>query len=85
MLFSSKSKGFFVEKSAHTVLLARTSSANAPMVVEEVRECAADDAEALAAAMTKARAVAETAPGSACGFGAPARAWRRSDHHSLPR
>lgn len=53
MLFSKKSKGFFVEKSAHTVLLARTSAAAAPLLVEDVRECAADDASALAAAMAE--------------------------------
>jgi len=43
MLFSAKSKGFYVEKSVHSVLMARTSSPNGPMVVEDVRECAADD------------------------------------------
>lgn len=79
MLFSSKSKGFFVEKSAHTVLLARTSSANAPMVVEEVRECAADDAEALAAAMTELQP--KKAPSgymqAVCGVYPPKRVVRR--------
>lgn len=79
MLFSSKSKGFFVEKSAHTVLLARTSSPNAPMVVEEVRECAADDAEALAAAITELQP--KKAPSgymqAVCGVYTPKRVVRR--------
>lgn len=51
MLFSAKLKGYFVERSAHSVRLARTSSLASPMVVEEVRECAAGDAEALAEAI----------------------------------
>lgn len=53
MLFKAKLKGFFVEKGPHSVLLARTSSPVAPMVVEEVRECAVGDSAALAAAMTE--------------------------------
>jgi|UniRef100_UPI004049D4DB hypothetical protein len=53
MLFKAKLKGFFVEKGPHSVLLARTSSPEAPMVVEEVRECASGDVAALAAAMTE--------------------------------
>jgi Tfp pilus assembly PilM family ATPase len=53
MLFKAKLKGFFVEKGPHSVLLARTSSPEAPMVVEEVRECALGDVDALAAAMTE--------------------------------
>ena len=51
MLFSAKLKGFFLEQSAHSVLLARTSSAIAPMVVEEIIECPAGDSVALAAAV----------------------------------
>jgi Tfp pilus assembly PilM family ATPase len=47
MLFSAKSKGYFVEKSDHRYLLARTSSTVAPMVIEEVRECPTGDAAAL--------------------------------------
>lgn len=79
MLFSSKSKGFFVEKSAHTVLLARTSSPNAPMVVEEVRECAADDAQAMAAAIAELQP--KKAPSgymqAVCGVYTPKRVVRR--------
>jgi Tfp pilus assembly PilM family ATPase len=39
MFFSKKTKGFFVEMNEGSVLLARTSSATAPMEVEELREC----------------------------------------------
>jgi len=79
MLFTSKSKGFFVEKNAHTVLLARTSSPQAPLVVEEVRECAADDAAGLSAAITELQP--KKAPSgylqAACGVYTPKRVVRR--------
>jgi len=48
MLFSVKSKAFFIDYSEHAILVARTSSATAPMVVEDIRECAPDDEAALA-------------------------------------
>lgn len=48
MLFSPATKGYFVELSEHAILLARTSSANAPFTVEDMRECAPGDAAALA-------------------------------------
>lgn len=51
MLFSAKPKGFYVEHNDHAVMLARTSSVEAPLVVEEVRECAPGDAAALAEAI----------------------------------
>lgn len=51
MLFSPKTKGFFVEVSDHAVLLARTSSWDCPMTLEEVRECPPDDRDALAEAI----------------------------------
>lgn len=47
MLFSAKLKGFFVDQSDQATLLARTSSPTAPLVVEEVQECATDDPAAL--------------------------------------
>jgi Tfp pilus assembly PilM family ATPase len=53
MLFSAKPKGYFVEKSDHGILLARTSSPVVPFTIEEVRECAADDPQALAAAISQ--------------------------------
>jgi hypothetical protein len=47
MLFSQKTKGFFVELNDHAVMLARTSSATAPFTVEDMRECPPGDAAAL--------------------------------------
>lgn len=38
MLFSQKTKGFFVERNDHAVMLARTSAAAAPFTVEEMVE-----------------------------------------------
>jgi hypothetical protein len=51
MFFSSKTKGYFVEQSDYTMLLARTSAPKAPMVVEELRMCPVNDAEAIAEAI----------------------------------
>jgi len=48
MLFSKKNSSFFIDANDHAVLLARTSSANAPLIIEEVRECPANDPAALA-------------------------------------
>jgi hypothetical protein len=51
MFFSKKTKGFFVEMNESSVLLARTSSASAPMEVEEMRECGLHDQAAIAEAL----------------------------------
>lgn len=51
MLFSAKTKGFFVEQNDHSVLLARTSAPTAPCVIEELRECPVNDIAALATAL----------------------------------
>jgi hypothetical protein len=51
MFFSSKTKGYFVEQSDHAMLLARTSAPEAPMVVEELRQCPVGDADAIAEAI----------------------------------
>jgi Tfp pilus assembly PilM family ATPase len=51
MLFSAKPKGYFVEKTDHGFLLARTSGLEAPLTIEEVRECPADNPESLLAAI----------------------------------
>ncbi|MCC6415151.1 MAG: hypothetical protein IT582_04500 [Opitutaceae bacterium] len=79
MFFAAKTKGYFIEKSAHTVLLARTSAASGPMLVEEVRECASDDAEAMAAAVADLQP--KRAPGgymqAVCGVYPPKRLVRR--------
>jgi hypothetical protein len=53
MLFSAKSKGYFVEQNDNVIRLARTSAPAAPFVVEEVRECIPDNAAALTAAITQ--------------------------------
>jgi hypothetical protein len=45
--FSKKTKGFFVDINAEAVLMARTSSPDAPMVVEEMREVPAADEAAV--------------------------------------
>jgi hypothetical protein len=47
MLFSQKTKGFFIEVNDHAIMLARTSSAVAPFTVEDIRECAVGDPAAL--------------------------------------
>ncbi len=47
MLFSQKSKGFFVELNDHGVMLARTSAPAAPFTVEDMRECPPGDQTAL--------------------------------------
>jgi hypothetical protein len=47
MLFSQKTKGFFVERNDHAVMLARTSAPAAPFTVEEMIECPLNDAAAL--------------------------------------
>ena len=48
MLFSKKTKGFFVELNDHAIMVARTSAAVPPFTVEEMRECAPGEAAALA-------------------------------------
>lgn len=79
MLFSAKQKGFFIEHSSHSVLIARTSSPVAPMVVEEVRECAIDDHEALEEAFEQLQP--KKAPSgyihASCGVYTPKRLVRR--------
>ncbi|MBC8010477.1 MAG: hypothetical protein H7067_10320 [Burkholderiales bacterium] len=51
MLFSSKAKGFILDRGEQTTLLARVSALKAPMVIEMVAECASDDEAALKAAL----------------------------------
>jgi hypothetical protein len=51
MLFSKKTKGFFVEMNESSVLLARTNSASTPMEVEDLKECALGDAPAFEEAL----------------------------------
>jgi len=47
MFFAQKTKGFFVELNDHAVMIARTSAPMAPFTIEDVRECAPNDAAAL--------------------------------------
>jgi hypothetical protein len=47
MLFSQKTKGYFVEVNEHSILLARTSAPALPFAVEEMRECPRQDSAAL--------------------------------------
>lgn len=47
MLFSSKSKGYCIEYGDHAISLARLSQANAPLTIEEIKEFAVNDTEAL--------------------------------------
>jgi hypothetical protein len=51
MLFSRKTKGFFVEFNENSVLLARTTSTVPPMEVEEFRECPLGDEAAITNAL----------------------------------
>jgi hypothetical protein len=53
MLFSKKTKGFFVEVSDHAILLARTSAPGLPFVIEAMQECAPDNEAALAEAVRR--------------------------------
>lgn len=48
MLFSAKTKGYFVELSDYGCLFARTSAMAGPLIVEELAECPVDDAEKFA-------------------------------------
>jgi Tfp pilus assembly PilM family ATPase len=51
MLFSKKTKGFFVEMNESSVLLARTTSVSSPMEIEDLRECPLGDEAAFAEAL----------------------------------
>ena len=53
MLFSQKTKGFFVEMNDQSVMLARTSAPTLPFTVEDLRECPPNDAAALEQAITQ--------------------------------
>lgn len=49
MLFAKKSKGFCAEIGEHYTLLARLSGSEAPLVVEELKEVASNESNAIAA------------------------------------
>ncbi len=43
MFFAAKTKGFVLDRGEQTTLLARVSSLQAPLVIEEIRECPTND------------------------------------------
>lgn len=47
MVFTKKTKGYFVEHNSHSVLLATTSALSGPLVIEELASCPAGNADAL--------------------------------------
>ena len=51
MLFSQKTKGFFVELNDQAIMLARTSAPTPPFTIEEMQECPANDPAALEEAL----------------------------------
>jgi len=51
MLFSQKTKGFFVEFNDHAVMFARTSAPVPPFTLEDLRDCPANDPAALQEAL----------------------------------
>jgi len=51
MLFSRKTKGYFVEMNENSVLMARTTSDSAPLEVEDLKEVALGDAAGIAEAL----------------------------------
>lgn len=55
MFLSAKPKAFVVDRGEQTTLVARVSSLQAPLVVEDYREVAAGDDEALAQALAELR------------------------------
>ena len=79
MFFTAKTKNFFADFSDHTVLLARTSKATPPFVVEEIIECAPGDDAALGEAI-KTLQPAKSPSGylhAVCGINAPRRVVRK--------
>jgi len=53
MLFTAKTKGFFVEQNDHSLLLARTSASATSLVIEQLAECALGDSAALEQAIKR--------------------------------
>jgi hypothetical protein len=55
MLFAAKAKGFALDRGEHVTLIARLSSFEAPLVIEELRECSSGDLAAVGEAMAALR------------------------------
>lgn len=53
MFLQKKTKGYFAEFNSHSTLLARTSAAGAPLVVEDCVACSADNSAQLNAALDR--------------------------------
>jgi len=79
MFFSAKTKNFFADFSDHTILLARTSKAAAPFVIEEIVECAPGDDAALAEVVKGLQPVKSPSGylHATCGINAPRRVVRK--------
>lgn len=79
MLFSAKTKNFFADFNDHAVLLARTSKATAPFVIEEIIECAPGDDAALGEAVKNLQPKASPSGylHATCGVNAPRRVVRK--------
>jgi hypothetical protein len=80
MLFSKKAKGFFVDLNDHTFTVARTSSLQSPLVVEELKSCPAGKPEAVTALLDELkpkRAGKNSYLRAHCGIYTPKRVVRR--------
>lgn len=79
MFFSAKAKTFFIDFSDHGVLLARTSKATAPYVIEEIVECSPGDEAALAEGIKHLQTVKSPSGymHAVCGINAPRRVVRK--------
>ncbi len=53
MLFSHKSKGYFIEHNSHSLLFARTSAPSGAMVIEEFASCVPGNPEAVGEVLKK--------------------------------
>lgn len=79
MLFSAKTKGFIVERGEQTTLIARVSSLQPPLVLEELRECAAGDEAAFGEAIAALKPKKGSGYSQAhCGISPPSRFVRRA-------
>lgn len=81
MFFSKKSKGIFVDLNDHTLAVARTSSPDAPMVVEELKSCPVTNTAAVETLLSEIQPKRGGTGGylrSTCGVYSPKRLVRRA-------
>ena len=79
MFFAAKTKGFVIDRGEQTTLIARVSSLQAPLVLEDIRECPTGDEAAWSEALTALRP--KKAPGyfqTHCGICPQSRFIRRA-------